>query len=247
MKRIYVLCLVMTISVCAYSQDTVRRIYKRTIQGSSRLLDTNQVVYDEQGKSLRYYQYQRLLNSGEYTVTFKGGRPGDPAAKKYLKRLSVQEQNNRYLMAMPYTPIKSALLQEGTKLDIKPLLTAMRPEELENKVVVLIFWSAGCPPCTESFADINDFLKQIHNPEELVILAISRDNQQTAEAKLKEKPLLYAQFLNQASSVYNAYQLNHMPSYVVTDKSHTIRYSTTGSGQVTLPTFKSTIKAVLQQ
>lgn len=237
----------MMLSVCAYSQDTVRRIYKRTIQGSSRLLDTNEVVYDEQGNALRYYQYQRLLNSGEYTITLKGGMPGDPAAKRYLKRLTVQEQNDKYSTIKQFMQIKSPLLQEGMELDVKPLLTAMTSKELENKVIVLIFWSAGCPPCTESFADINDFLKQIHNPEELVVLAISRDSKQAAQAKLQEKPLLYAQFLNQAHSVYNAYQLNHMPSYVVTDKSHIIRYSTTGAGQITLPTFKSTIKAVLQQ
>ena len=246
MKKICVLCLLITLSICAYSQDTVRRIYKRTIEGST-LLDTNAVVYDEQGKSLRYYQYQRLLNTGEYTITLKGGMPNDPAAKRYLKRLSVQEQNNRYLLMKSFTLIKSPLLQENMQLDIKPLLTAMKPDELENKVIVLIFWSAGCPPCTESFADINDFLKQIHNPEELVVLAISRDSKEVAQAKLKEKPLLYAQFLNQANSVYSAYQLNHMPSYVVTDKSHFIRYSTTGAAQITLPTFKSTIKAVLQQ
>jgi peroxiredoxin len=246
MKNIYILCFVMMLSVCAYSQDTVRRTYTRSVQRGLRL-DTNEVVYDEQGKSLRYFQYQRLLNSGEYTITLKGGMPGDPAAKRYLKKLSVQEQNNRFLTTKQFTLIKSPLLQEGMELDVKPLLTAMKPAELENKVIVLIFWSSGCPPCTESFADINDFLKQIHNPEELVVLAINRDSQQTAQAKLKEKPLLYAQFLNQAHSVYNAYQLNHMPSYVVADKSHIIRYSTTGAGQTTLPTFKSTIKAVLQQ
>ncbi|MFD1255218.1 peroxiredoxin family protein [Mucilaginibacter terrae] len=246
MKSIYILCLVMMIGKYARSQDTVRRTYTKTTQLSLRL-DTNAVVYDEQGKSLRYYQYQQLLNSGDYTISYKGGMPGDPAAKRFLKRLTVQEQNDRYLTIKQFTLIKSPLLQEGMQLDVKPLLAAMKPEELYNKVVVLIFWSAGCPPCTESFADINNFLKQIHNPEELVVLAISRDSKQVAQAKLQEKPLLYAQFLNQAHSVYNAYQLNHMPSYVVTDKSHIIRYSTTGAGQTTLPSFKSTIKAVLQQ
>ncbi|WP_345951513.1 TlpA disulfide reductase family protein [Mucilaginibacter sp. PAMB04274] len=246
MKVFSILCMVTMMTVCAYGQDTVRRTYTRTIQSSTRL-DTNEVVYNEQGKALHYYQYLRLLNSGEYTVTIKGGMPGDPTAKKFLKRLSVEEQNRQYTMMKKFTIIKSPQLQEGMELDVMPLLQVMKPAELSNKVIVLIFWSAGCPPCTESFADINDFLKQIHNPEELVVLAISRDSKQVAQAKLKEKPLLYAQFLNQASAAYSAYQLNHMPSYVVADKSHIIRYSATGTGQTTLPSFKSTIKAVLQQ
>lgn len=246
MKSAYLLFLIMLIGVCAHSQDTVRRTYTRAIQKGTPL-DTNEVVYDEQGKALHYYQYQRLLNSGTYTISFRGGMPGDKAAKKFLKRLSEQEQNSRYLTMKQFMVIKSPLLQEGMELDVAPLLKAMKPAELANKVIVLIFWSPECPPCTESFADINDFLKQIHNPEELVVLAISRDDQQTAQAKLKEKPLLYAQFLNQASAIYHAYELNHMPSYVVTDKSHIIRYSTSGAGQTTLPSFKSTIKAVLQQ
>jgi len=229
-----------------YAQDSSMRRTTRVITQGSLRLDTNKVIYDENGKALHYYQYQRYLNSGEYTIRYDGP-PTASATKGFLVKLSTQRQNQMYEQMKKFSTIKSLFLQEGTNLNTKPLTEVLSNTELENKVVVLIFWNPECPPCTESFADINEFFKQIHNPEDLVILAITAASKTDAQAKLKEKPLLYAQFINSASSIYNAYELNAYPSYVVTDKNHTIRFASTGSSQITLPAFKSTIKAVLQQ
>lgn len=229
-----------------YAQDTSMRKVTRIVKQGSARLDTNKIVYDENGKALHYYQYQRYLNSGDYTIRYNGP-PTEPATKGFLVKLSVQLQNQMYEQMKKLSTTKSLFLQEGSNLNTKPLTEVLSKAELENKVVVLIFWNPECPPCTESFADINEFFKQIHNPEDLVILAITTASKTDVQAKLKEKPLLYAQFINSASSVYNAYQLNAYPSYVVTDKSHTIRFASTGSSQITLPAFKSAVKAVLQQ
>jgi thiol-disulfide isomerase/thioredoxin len=236
------------LGITAHAQDTVKRSFSHVVTGASMStrLDTNELMYDEQGNALRYHQYQRLINSGNYTVRLTGPL-GAPGTKKYLRKLTVQQQNAMYEPLRKSGAVKSPLLQEGSPLNIAPLLDVMTNTELNNKVVVLIFWHPECPPCTESFADINNFLKQIHNPEDLVVMAVTTAAKDAAVTKLKEKPLLYAQFIHNARTVYKAYQLNAYPSYIVTDKSHIIRFASTGSSSVTLPAFQSAVKAVLQQ
>jgi thiol-disulfide isomerase/thioredoxin len=244
MKQFF-LALLCLFSCKVYAQDTIQ---KRIVIGPPNRvkLDTNRLVYDEQGKALHYYQYEKLINTGDYTITYNGS-PADPATKSTLKKITDQERNSRYETVKKFMAVKSPLLQENMQLNITPLTSAIKPAELENKVIVLIFWSAECPPCTESFAGLNEFLKQIHNPEDLVLIAITPDDEKVADAKLKEKPLLYAQLLSNGQSIMNAYQLNNYPTFVVADKSRTIRYAITGSGPLTLPMLKSTIKAVLFQ
>jgi len=246
MKQFF-LALLCVLAIKANGQDTVKRRIMTTRESSFRFkLDTNQIVYDEQGKALHYYQYEKLLNTGDYTMRLSGS-PSDPATKRYLKKLSDQEKNAQFESVKARMVIKSPVLQEGMSLNTMPLTRAINATELDGKVIVLIFWGADCPPCTESFASLNDFLKQIHNPEDLLLLAITPDDKEVADAKLKEKPLLYAQLLSNARSITKDYQLSTYPSFVVADKSHVIRYAISGSSSITLPMLKSTIKAVLFQ
>lgn len=245
MKQFF-LTLLCVLAIRANGQDTTLH---RTVTQQSSLrvrLDTNKVVYDEQGKALHFYQYEKLLNTGDYTMRLSGS-PLDPATKRYLKKMSDQEKNAQFAGIKERMAIKSPVLQEGLYLNTDPLKRALDTEELDGKVIVLIFWAADCPPCTESFAGLNDFLKQIHNPEDLLLLAITPDEKTVADAKLKEKPLLYAQLLSNARAIANDYQLSTYPSFVVADKSHVIRYAISGSSSITLPMLKSTIKAVLFQ
>jgi len=48
-------------------------------------IDTNDLVYDRRGKALRYFQYKRLLQSGDYTIRVEGN-PESAERKYYLKR-----------------------------------------------------------------------------------------------------------------------------------------------------------------
>ncbi len=249
MKFCYLLFLFPFFCSILYGQDSSKR-YRVTkiVEGNvvRSKLDTNDIMYDDKGNALHYYQYQRLLNSGQYTIRIDGA-PGSPSAKKYLKLLTAQDQNRMYDFIRERMTIKSPFLKENTELNVMHLSQVMPAEQLANKVIVMIFWDVDCPPCTESFADINDFLKQIHNPEDLVIMAITKNTAANAAAKLKEKPLLNAQLISNAGSIFNDYQLNAYPSYVVTDKKHIIRLAITGSSQISLPAFKSTIQTVLVQ
>jgi protein-disulfide isomerase len=245
MYRLLSLLILLIVGISAQAQDTVKRVFVKRLP-ISRKLDTNEVVYNEKDQPLRYYQYQKLLNTGEYTIISKGPYT-DPNSKRYLKRISQQEQNSTFEALRSMMAIKSPVLKEGMTLDVSPLKEVMSDSELDNKVVVLVFWHPECPPCTESFEQINELFRQIYNPDEVAVIAITRANTSAANAKLKEKPLLYAKFLNSAASIYSAYNLNSYPSYVVTDKKHMIRYSTSGAGTITLPLLKSSVRSALQQ
>ncbi|RZM25492.1 MAG: hypothetical protein EOO88_19095 [Pedobacter sp.] len=48
-------------------------------------IDTNEIVYDKRGNALRYFQYKRLLQSGEYTIRVEGN-PESTDRKYFLKR-----------------------------------------------------------------------------------------------------------------------------------------------------------------
>jgi len=208
------------------------------------VLDTNETVYDENGRALKYYQSQKLLNTGEYTMR-ADGPPNQPGTKKYLQKLTVAQQNSMYERMKKYMEIPGPYLIEGKPLDITPLLSIENQQMLDQKVIILIFWAAGCPPCTESFDALNDFFAQIHNPERIAILAITNDNETIAAAKLKEKPLAYAHLLSNAGSITSGYDLKVYPAFVVTDKSHIIRFASKGIGPVTVAAFKNVIRAVL--
>lgn len=220
--------------------DTVRR----SIVGRpfSMKLDTNRVIYDEQGNALHYYQYYKLLNSGDYTYRTKGAAdPRDPNTKWYLKKLTDEEKAQRNSLLNAVMAVKSPVLQENMPLSLTPLLQTVSREELNNKAIVLVFWAADCPPCTESFAEINDLVKKLSHPEDVVLIAITPDQEAVANAKLIQKPLSYSQLITNGRSVINDYQLRTFPTLVVTDKSHVIRFASSGSSIATASAFKKAL------
>jgi thiol-disulfide isomerase/thioredoxin len=208
----------------------------------SNLLDTNMIVLDEQGKTLKYYQYQKLLNSGEYTFMRTVGQ-----ANFVLKKLSSEEQVKYSELVETLMAVKSPMLKKGEKLDMSPFSDILAKEESEQKVKVLIFWSSACPPCTESFESINETLKQISNRDEVLMLAVTGDSQTVASQKLKEKPLLYAKLISNASSVFKYYQHYTTPIFVIADKNDVIRFSVDGIGPQMINAFKTQLRAVLTQ
>jgi peroxiredoxin len=229
------------------SPNVKTTVRTRSVIGNGRLLDTNEVVYDESGKALKYYQSQKLLNTGEYTMVPNSGDPNAPGTTWRLKKTTVAQQTASYESVRTTMAIPGPYLKEGQPLDVTPLLSAVSAQELENKIIVMIFWSSDCPPCTESFEALNDFFTQIHNPESIVILAITTHDQLSADAKLKEKPLYHAQLLSNARRITNAYQLNVYPAFVVTDREHVIHFASKGLGPVSIAAFKNVIRSVLYQ
>jgi len=242
--RIYLLAILLFVMYAASAQAQTRTVTRTTVTTSSRTpLDTNKTVYDENGNELKYYQYQKLLNTGNYILR-SDGSPSEPGAKFYLKKVTDEEHLKTFERMRSFYANKSPLLQENKELDIRPLLyDAATKQELDHKVIVLIFWSTECPPCTESFAALNDYFKEIENPEKIIIIALTRDNDLAVAAKMRDKPLEHVRLVNNAGKIINAYQNRQDPAFVVADKDHTIRFSLVNQ----IPEFKNAIKAALAE
>jgi peroxiredoxin len=221
----------------------IRKTGMQSIRREGIPLDTTEIMYDEAGNPLRFYQSEKLINSGDYTISYNG----QLGSRKILKKLTLQQQLAAYEQIKPFITIQGPALKEGQLLDITPLLPAIAKEDLDQKVIIMIFWDAGCPPCTESFEALNQFFMQIHNPESVTILAITTDDPATPQAKLAEKPLKYARLICYSANINNAYSLHSIPAFIVTDKSHIIRYAVKGISPVSIPAFKNIIRQVLYQ
>jgi peroxiredoxin len=214
------------------------------IRQSTMPLDTSMLVYDEQGNALKYYQYTKLVNSGDYTIKGKGA-PGTPGGKMMLVKMPEEQKAMMAEMVKRFASIKSGVLAEGNTLDVKPLMNAIERENFEGKAIVMIFWGVDCPPCTEGFETINGILNDFKNPN-LVSIGVTSDNKDDATEKLKQKPLLTTHSLTYAYKVSGVYGIYEFPTYIIADKNHVIKFAMTGSSPFTFPAFKTTLKSVLE-
>jgi len=218
------------------------------IQGSmaTAKLDTNNVAYDEKGNELHYYQYMKLVGSGEYTLRGSGGMPGAPGAKLMVVKMPAEQMAQMYEMVKPMITIKAGALREGNVMDINPLMKALKNETLDRKAILLIFWGVNCPPCTSVFGNFNDLFKEVNDPE-LVTIGISNDYKSDANDQLKKTPLNATYLLNDASRISGAYGMDGYPVYVLADKDHTIKLAIRGGSPVVMGALKKAIKEVLSK
>ena len=239
MKK-YIIALVISFFFSAQLKAQVTMAYKKTDR------DTNIIVYDEQGNALRYYQYSKLVNSGDYTIRYNG-RPGDPGVRAHLLKLDDTDRARILFIVKERMSIKSDKVKEGNALDLKPLQDALDGVDFTKKVLVLVFWDSGCPLCTESFAGINDFFMQVPNAQDVILIALSSDDKETAMATLKQTPLLNAQQITNSSNINKDYDIITVPAYIVADKDHIIRLALTGQSPVTLTAIKAAVTSALAQ
>jgi thiol-disulfide isomerase/thioredoxin len=130
---------------------------------------------------------------------------------------------------------------------MEPLQDALDGVDFTKKVVVLVFWDSGCPPCTESFAGINDFFAQLPDPQDVILVALTTDDKETAIAALKTNSLLNAKQITNSSHINTAYDVSTLPSYIVADKGHIIRLALTGASGVTLSAIKAAVTSALAE
>jgi|GEM_PF-868648 len=207
-------------------------------------LDTNVLAYDEQGKELRYYQYEKLVGSGEYTLRGRGGLPGAPGTKLMVVKMPPEQMEEMYKMVKPMITIKAGALREGNVMDVKPLLKMLKNETLDRKAVLLIFWGVNCPPCTSVFGNFNDLFKEVNDPE-LVTIGISNDYKSDANEQLKKTPLNATYLLNDASRISGAYGMDGYPVYVLADKDHNVTFALRGGSPFVMPALRKAIKEAL--
>src|SRR5687768_12077424 len=93
--------------------------------------DTNAVVYNEQGRIIKYHEYKHLLAKGEYVITFNGD-PLLPGTKSILKKLT-DEARNRTAQAMAGLELNNGVLSLNAQLDVAPLALALQKDVFSDK------------------------------------------------------------------------------------------------------------------
>jgi peroxiredoxin len=89
--------------------------------------------------------------------------------------------------------------------------------DLRGKVVLLNFWSTGCPPCVDEIPTMNALYRQFEK-QGLIILAISYDDPATATRFLKDHSVPYPVLLDPERKVIDKFHVEGIPRSVVYDR-----------------------------
>lgn len=94
-------------------------------------------------------------------------------------------------------------------------------DNFKDKVVVIKFWFAACPPCIKEIPKLNKVFRQYeHNPD-VVFLAPSLDDVSTIIASNKRHPFLY-NIIPRAQDFAHQYNVLGYPTHVVINKKGTV-------------------------
>ena len=94
-------------------------------------------------------------------------------------------------------------------------------DNYKNKVVVIKFWFAACPPCIKEIPQLNKVFKTYeHNPD-VVFLGPSLDDVATIQASQRKHPFYY-NIIPKADNFANQYNVLGYPTHVVINKNGTV-------------------------
>ncbi len=94
-------------------------------------------------------------------------------------------------------------------------------DNYKNKVVVIKFWFAACPPCIKEIPQLNQVFKTYeHNPD-VVFLGPSLDDVATIQASQNRHPFYY-NIIPKAENFAQQYNVLGYPTHVVINKNGTV-------------------------
>jgi len=94
-------------------------------------------------------------------------------------------------------------------------------DNYKDKVVVIKFWFAACPPCIKEIPKLNKVFRQYeHNPD-VVFLAPSLDDVATIQAS-QQRNLFYYNIIPRAKDFAHQYNVLGYPTHVVINKKGTV-------------------------
>ena len=204
-------------------------VYAQSTPGpDGRLMrDTNRVVYNEQGRIVKYSEYKNLLASGEYIVAFNGD-PLLPNTKSILRKLTVQDKQ-RKADAMDGVILNTRILKLNSQLDATPLALALQKDLFSNKVILMVFSNPGCLACGDMFPQINKAI-QDYGQDSIVVLLITENTKEKAAEALAQQPLANARIVERARDIKESFGITALPAFVIADQNRTIRYNAFGIG-----------------
>lgn len=204
-------------------------VYAQSTPGlDGRLMrDTNRVVYNEQGRIVKYPEYKNMLASGEYIVVFNGD-PLLPGTRSILKKLTEQDKQSRDDIMDGFI-LNAGVLKLNSQLDATPLALALQKDFFSSKVILMVFSNPGCLVCGDMFSQINSTIQEL-GTDSLVVLLITENTKEKATEGLAQKPLVNARIVERARDIKEFYGITALPAFVIADQNRTIRYNGFGVG-----------------
>lgn len=116
-------------------------------------------------------------------------------------------------------------------------------QDWKGKVIFINFWATWCPPCVAEMPDINELFQEM-DPDQVVFLLISVDEDQVAAQKFMEKkgfdlPLY---FLN--APLPRDYDIRSIPTTYVIDSEGKVALVNKGIAQYNSPSFRRFLKGL---
>jgi len=94
-------------------------------------------------------------------------------------------------------------------------------DNYKEKVVVIKFWFAACPPCIKEIPKLNKVVEYYRNNPDVIFLAPSLDDIATIQASNKRHPFLY-NIIPKAQNFAHSYNVLGYPTHVVINKKGTV-------------------------
>lgn len=208
-------------------------------------LNANSIVKDSSGLVYPYAIWQKLIQSGEYSIRIIDLNANP--IEFLLVRLS-EEDKYTLFEKMP-KPNESSFFKTGNTISNVKLVTMDGKKyvlkEMKGKVVVLNFWFINCPPCRMEIPHLNNMVQSFKEREDVVFLAVALDQSYELKDFLKEMPFQY-DIVDAGSYVASRYGINLFPTHVVIDKEGKVAFHTSGYGMGTVPWLKKAINDALR-
>lgn len=207
-------------------------------------VNASSIVKDSSGLVYPYAVWQKLLQSGEYSLRIIDLNANP--LEFLLVRLSESEKYTRDEI-MP-KPNESKFFKTGNTISNVKLVTMDGKKyvlkDMKGKVVVLNFWFINCPPCRMEIPHLNNMVESFRERDDIVFLAVALDQSYDLKDFLKEMPFQY-DIVDAGSYVASRYGINLFPTHVVIDKEGKVIFHTSGYGMGTVPWLKKAIHEAL--
>ncbi|PZR22374.1 MAG: hypothetical protein DI535_26340 [Citrobacter freundii] len=232
MKRILVLCVVISISFSVVAQRSLN------------LTDAS-VVKDTSGKVLATHEWKTIIASGRYSLRTE--TPGGYDGPFIIRVLSDEEVKQR-INNSP-APRVSPFFITGRKAmsfnarDLNGINYKLK--DLQGKIVVLNFWFIGCLPCRQEMPELNKLADEYKDSTNIVFLAIALDEKTQVQSFLQKSPFHY-NVISDGQYIASMYGINSFPTHVVLDKAGKVLFHTTGYGAGTVPWVRKTVVGAMR-
>lgn len=94
-------------------------------------------------------------------------------------------------------------------------------DNYKDKVIVIKFWFAACPPCIKEIPLLNKVVRQYEHHPDVVFLAPSLDDVATVQASNQRHPFLY-NIMPKSRDFAHSYNVLGYPTHVVINKRGTV-------------------------